>query len=134
MAKIPLPIGEIPLEGGAMLVIAEEGIIAEVKEAQAEEPAPEQELAEPVATATATAKEVTDAIKSVLIKYSEDLDVKFEEINAKLSEVVKENETLKSEVVTLSEQPASKAIKATPEQSIKLNAKGRLLAKMRNNK
>jgi hypothetical protein len=133
MAKIPLPIGEIPLEGGAMLVIAEEGIIAEVKEAQAEEPAPEQELAEPV-TPTATAKEVTDAIKSVLIKYSEDLDVKFEEINAKLSEVVKENETLKSEVVTLSEQPASKAIKATPEQSIKLNAKGRLLAKMRNNK
>jgi len=131
-SKIALPIGEIPLEDGKILVIAEEGVIAEVREAAAEKPAEEEELAAPAAPTDV--KEITDAIKSVLIKYSEDLDVKFKEINAKLSEVVKENETLKSQVVTLSEQPASKAIKSTVEQSVKLNKKGRLLAKLRNNK
>ena len=131
-AKIPLPIGEIPLEEGKLLVIAEEGVVAEVREAAAEEvkPSEEEELAAP-ATATATAKEVTDAIKSVLIKYSEEMDAKLAEIKAEFS---KENETLKAEVVTLSEQPASKAIKATPEQAVKLTKKGRLLASMRNNK
>ena len=131
-AKIPLPIGEIPLEEGKLLVIAEEGVVAEVREAAAEEvkPSEEEELAAP-ATATATAKEVTDAIKSVLIKYSEEMDAKLAEIKAEFS---KENEALKSEVVTLSEQPASKAIKSTPEQKVTLTKKGRILEAMRNNK
>ena len=131
-AKIPLPIGEIPLEEGKLLVIAEEGVVAEVREAAAEEvkPSEEEELAAP-ATATATAKEVTDAIKSVLIKYSEEMDAKLAEIKAEFS---KENASLKEEVVTLSEQPASKAIKSTPEQKVTLTKKGRILEAMRNNK
>jgi len=131
-AKIPLPVGEIPLEEGKLLVIAEEGVVAEVREAAAEEvkPSEEEELAAP-ATATATAKEVTDAIKSVLIKYSEEMDAKLAEIKAEFS---KENATLKEEVVTLSEQPASKAIKSTPEQKVTLTKKGRILEAMRNNK
>lgn len=131
-AKIPLPIGEIPLEEGKLLVIAEEGVVAEVKEAAAEEEKPvEEELAAPEATATATAKEVTDAIKSVLIKYSEEMDAKLVEIKAEFS---KENEALKEQVVTLSEQPASKAIKSTPEQKVSLTKKGRILEALRNNK
>ena len=41
--KIALPIGEYTLEDGRMLVVAEEGIIAEVKEGgEAEEEAPAQ--------------------------------------------------------------------------------------------
>lgn len=131
-SRVALPVGEVQLEDGRVVVIAEEGVVAEIKEAtQPDAPA---EMSEPVSAPQATAKEVTDAIKSVLIKYSEDLDVKFNDINTKLSEVLKENETLKGQIVELSEQPASKPIKSKPEQSIKLTKKGRILEAIRNNK
>ena len=35
--KIPLPVGEYELEDGRILVVAQEGVIAEVKEAPAQE-------------------------------------------------------------------------------------------------
>jgi hypothetical protein len=81
-AKIALPIGEIPLEDGKVMVIAEEGIVSEIKDAVAEaEPEPEAELAAP--QAATDVKEITDAIKSVLIKYTEDvLEVKLAEMKA----------------------------------------------------
>ena len=41
--KIALPIGEYTLEDGRILVVAEEGIIAEVREGGEEEEAPAQE-------------------------------------------------------------------------------------------
>ena len=41
-AKIPLPVGEIPLEDGSVLVIAEEGVVAEVKKLEAEPEAKEE--------------------------------------------------------------------------------------------
>ena len=129
-AKIPLPVGEIPLEDGSVLVIAEEGVVAEVKKLEAE-PEAKEELAEP--NQVATAKEVTDAIKSVLIKYSEQTNERIEALETKLSAIVLENETLKKEVVELSEQPAAKAIKATPTQKVTLTKKGRILEAIRKN-
>ena len=113
-AKIPLPVGEIPLEDGTVLVITEEGIAGEIKQANAEPEAPKEELAEP--QTSATAKEVTDAIKSVLIKYSEQTNEKFESLETKLNAIVTENETLKKQVIELSEQPAAKPIKSVPTQ------------------
>ena len=131
-SKIPLPVGEIPLEGGQVLVISEDGIIGEIKEMVQDEVKPnaEEDLAKPEVPNQAT----VDAIKSVLIKYKELDDAKFAKFETKLSEIVKENEALKSEVVTLSEQPASKAIKSIPEQKVALTKKGRILEAMRNNK
>lgn len=115
--RIPLPVGEIPLEDGKVLVIVEEGVASEVREAAAEQP--KEELSDETATPTptATAKEVTEAIKSVLIKYSEEVDVKFAEFETKLAEIVKENESLNAQVVELSKEPAKKPIKSVPEQS-----------------
>ena len=40
---------------------------------------------------------------------------------------------LKKEVVELSEQPAAKAIKATPTQKVTLTKKGRILEAIRKN-
>jgi hypothetical protein len=37
-ARIALPVGEYKIEGGKILVVREEGIIAEIKEGEAEEP------------------------------------------------------------------------------------------------
>jgi len=42
--RIALPIGEYILEDGMILVVSEEGIIAEIKEAIVEEEAPEAEV------------------------------------------------------------------------------------------
>ena len=42
--RIPMPVGEYELEDGMILVVAVEGIIAEIKEAKVEEEAPEAEI------------------------------------------------------------------------------------------
>jgi len=53
--KIALPVGEYKMEDGRILVIAEEGIIAEIKEEVAEE----EKEAEPDAEVEAEAENVT---------------------------------------------------------------------------
>ena len=58
--RIPLPIGEYELENAMILVVVEEGIISEVKEATTEE-----EVAEPEAEAEAETEVEVEAEKSV---------------------------------------------------------------------
>jgi len=123
--RIALPDGEYPTDMG-MLVVAE-GVVTAVN---VEEAPVEEELATPT---TPTSDEITQAIKSLLIKYSEELDVKFESINKDLVEFKKENETLKAEVVTLSNEPAAKSVKTEIKQ-VELNKQGRILQSIRNNK
>ena len=123
--RIALPDGEYPTDMG-MLVVAE-GVVTAVN---VEEAPVEEELATPT---TPTSDEITQAIKSLLIKYSEEVDAKFEAINKDLVEFKKENETLKAEVVTLSNEPAAKSVKTEIKQ-VELNKKGRILQSIRNNK
>lgn len=108
-AKMPLPVGEHETDDNRIIVVAEEGIIAEVKDAMAEE-APAEEVPAAPAEMTkpsndAQAEAIANAVKSVLIKYSEDMEVKFNELK-------KANEDLNAKVLELSAQPASKPIKA----------------------
>lgn len=105
--QVPVPVGEHPLEDGRVLVVTEDGIVAEVKEMVAEEPAPAQEpLSESAKNDAEIAKEIETAIKSILIKYSE--------MEAKVDAVIKENADLR---VALSETPAKKRVNATPTQA-----------------
>ena len=67
--RVAVPIGEYVLEDGRTVVITEEGIIAEIKEAGAEEEAPTEEAPtdevveeEELATETPTAKKVIESI------------------------------------------------------------------------
>jgi hypothetical protein len=107
--KVPVPIGEHPLEDGRVLVVTEEGIVGELKEVVAEEVVTE-EMEEETITEEAKqdaeiAKEIETAIKSILIKYEK---------------VEKELETLKTENVELktllSQEPAEKKINSTATQ------------------
>lgn len=125
--EVPLPVGDYELEGGAILVVAEEGVIAEVKGASAEEEKPvEQKPAEMTAVETdATAKAIENAIKSIMIKYSEDNKKVIDELRAELK-------STKDELVELSKQPASKPIKSAPTQSEPTTAKGRLFNELQN--
>lgn len=129
--KIPVPVGEHPLESGMILIVTEEGIVGELKEAPKEEEAPAEPIAQAQSTATSDAEqaqEIANAIKSILVKYSE--------VNEKIDSVIAENVELKKQVLELSEQPASKPVRATAVQVdlSKLTLKERLSYKLNQNK
>jgi len=103
--KVPVPVGEHPMEDGSVLIVTVEGVVGEIKAAETEEePAPVVEAAGEdgkVSNDAKIASEIESAIKSILIKYTAQ--------ETKISEL----ETLVSE---LSKQPASKPIQGTPVQ------------------
>ena len=97
--KIPMPVGEYELEDGMILVVAVEGIIAEIKEAVAEvEEAPEVEVeVEAQAATPATPKRIVESVSKEMF-FSEIEKLLTEIAELKLSkEVVKEE--LSSDVV-----------------------------------
>lgn len=128
--KIPVPVGEHPLESGMILIVTEEGIVGELKEAPTED-VPVEPVAQAQSTATSDAEqaqEIANAIKSILVKYSE--------VNEKIDSVISENVELKKQVLELSEQPASKPVRATAVQVdlSKLTLKERLSYNLNQNK
>ena len=114
--KIALPIGEYTLEDGRILVVAEEGIIAEVREAgepEAEE-APATEEVEEVEQAEEEPKEeMSYATKEELSAAVEEMKAMIEEIKAMMSP--KEEEMAAEEVDLSADEPAAKPIKHSPD-------------------
>jgi len=114
--RVPVPVGEIPLEDGSILVVEEEGIIAAVR---MPEENGDQELEKDTtgnSDANSVISQVQESIKSIMIKYKEENDKKFTDFETKFTDLKKENVELKKEVVELSKQPASKPIKSTVTQ------------------
>ena len=90
--KIALPVGEYELEDGKILVVQQEGIIAEIKEAEVKEEMPEVE-AEPQVeveveaeseVAPTAKKTVESIIKETFFAEMEKLKIENEELKAKL--------------------------------------------------
>jgi hypothetical protein len=118
--KIPLPVGNYNLEDGRVLVVAEEGLIAEVKEKEEEvkEEEVEVEKDEPMEEemSDAPTKEVKKTIESVV------KETFFSEMEA----LKKENEELKAklagnvEVELASEEPTVDPISFNPENVQKI--------------
>jgi hypothetical protein len=127
--KVAVPVGEYELEDGKILVVAEEGIIAEIKEAEAEEETTEEveeveakeEEKEEMGYAT---KEELAEVKSMIEEIKAMLEPK-EDLSAdELGNLVTE-ELCKHEKVELNEvpeevqaelnEPAAEPIKANPE-------------------
>ena len=118
--RIPVPVGEYELEDMRILVVIEEGVIAEVREAaeveeevEVEAPAVEEEVE--AATETATPKKVIESIvKESFFSEIEALKKENEELKAKLSAQTTE---VAEEVapVELSEEP--KPISFNPENT-----------------
>ena len=105
--KIALPVGEYKMEDGTLLIVKEEGIIAEVKaEEEAEEEKKEEEVKEEEAGYEEKEEEMADEKKPV--KKTVESIVKetfFTEIEA----LKKENEELKAEVELLSKNKIQEA-------------------------
>lgn len=94
--KIPLPVGSYNLEDGRVLVVAEEGIIAEVKEK--EEEAPEVEVEVEVPTEEEATKEEEMSVEPTqTIKKTIESVVK-ETFFAEMEALKKENEELKAKL------------------------------------
>jgi hypothetical protein len=118
--RIPVPVGEYELEDMRILVVIEEGVIAEVREAaeveeevEVEAPAVEEEVE--AATETATPKKTIESIvKESFFSEIEALKKENEELKAKLSAQTTE---VAEEVapVELSEEP--KPISFNPENT-----------------
>lgn len=126
--KVPVPVGEHPLEDGTILIVEVEGIVKEIKQATEEEPAPAQDMSSVGEVANKESKmveEVSNAIKSVLIKYNEQ-DAVITELKSQLSE-------LKTQIIELGKQPSEKPIKNTT--TVTMSQKGKfsdLLNKLNN--
>ena len=129
--KIPLPIGEYELEDGRILVVVVEGVIAEVKEAPAQEEEapmeqPEAEVpveAEAEVTAPTAKKTVESIIKETFFSEMEALKAENEELKAKLetfSKVDHVTETTTEEIVEKTELEEIKPITFNPEKENKI--------------
>jgi hypothetical protein len=133
--KIAMPIGEYGLEDGKVLVIAEEGVISEVKEAAAEEAPAEEELAE---TPELAAEEAAPQPKKMVESISKELffstidELKAEIAELKLSKVeVKEEviEDVKEEVELSTEKVVHNPEAKSEKQQIKFSQKRPLSTK-----
>ena len=113
--RIALPVGEYTLEDGMILVVAEEGIIAEVREAQEEAPAQEEEVEQ--AEEEPKEEEMAYATKEELSAAVAEMKEMIEEIKSMMSPKEEEMaEEVKEEEVDLSaDEPAAKPIKHSPE-------------------
>jgi len=117
--RVAAPIGEHLLADGRILVIEEEGVIAEIKEAAAETEveveveAPEAE----VELAEVEVKEEAPAVVAVIEKVLEEVAMMREEMKAMREEMgsYAKKEEMSAIKAELSAAPAAKAIKHNPE-------------------
>lgn len=114
--KIPLPVGEYELEDMRILVVLEEGMIADIREAA--EPEVEVEVEEPEVEAGKPMEEEMAADAAAPKKTVESI-IK-ETFFSKMEELAAENETLKTELAALKAKSTEEA--KTEEAPVELSA------------
>ena len=130
--KIAVPVGEYQMEDGRILVVAEEGLIAEIKaEEEEEEEVEEVEAKDEEEEMYATKRELAE-VKEMIEEIKAMLEPKEEMSSDDLGNLMTE-ELAKHEKTELSEvpeevqeelnQPAAEPIKANPEVQTKQNFK-----------
>ena len=105
--KIPLPVGEYELEDMRILVVSEEGLIAEIKESEEEEEEveePEVEAGKPMEEEMAAEAAPKKTVESIIK----------ETFFSKLEELQAENESLKAELAKQTAQPTEEAKEEAP--------------------
>lgn len=126
--KIPAPIGDHELEDGKILVITEEGVIAEIKEAMAEEEAPEAAPAEAEAEAVEMSNE--ELVKSIVTSMSIEVAKQIESIRTELTAQIAEVKTTQVEVKASTK--AKPEVKETSNKNVKLTRNQKILNNLKN--
>lgn len=111
--KVALPVGDYTMEDGKMLVVAEEGIIAEIKdlEEEAEEEVEAEEDKEEMGYVTK--EELAEAVSEIKAMIE---DMKKEEMSEEVEAEVELSEELPKEVKEELSEPAAEPIAHNPEQ------------------
>ena len=126
--RIAVPTGEYMLEDGKVLIIAEDGIIGEIKDAEeapAEEEAPEVEVEVEAEAETSTPKKVVESItKEMFFSEIEKLRNEIAELKAAKVEVKEE--------VELSAEKVAVELSAEEAQPLKHNPEGAVEKKQTN--
>ena len=117
--RVAAPVGEHLLADGRILVITEEGVIAEIKEASEEEATVEIEVeaAESTELAEMEVKEEAPAVVAVIERVLEEIAMMREEMKGMREEMggYAKKEEMAAVKAELSAAPAAKAIKHNPE-------------------
>ena len=117
--RVAAPVGEHLLADGRILVITEEGVIAEIKEASEEEATVEIEVeaAESTELAEMEVKEEAPAVVAVIERVLEEIAMMREEMKGMREEMgsYAKKEEMSAIKAELSAAPAAKAIKHNPE-------------------
>jgi len=123
--KVAAPIGEHELEDGRVLVITEEGLIAEIKDAMVEEAAPDAAPAEAEAVEMSTEEMIKAIVTNMSVEVSKQIEAIRTELSAQIAEVktskveVKASTKAKPEVA----ETSTKNVKLTRSQKILNNLK-----------
>jgi hypothetical protein len=115
--RVAAPVGEHLLEDGRVLVITEEGVIAEIKEAAAEAEEVEVEVEAEAATELAEEVEEAPAVVAIIEKVLEEIAMMREEMKGMREEMggYAKKEEMAAVKAELSAAPAAKPIKHNPE-------------------
>jgi hypothetical protein len=123
--KVPAPVGEHELEDGRILVITQEGVIAEIKEAMAEEvETPEAEVEVEVAMTT------EEMIKAIVTNMSVEVSKQIEAIKTELSAQIAEVKTTQVEVKASTK--AKPEVAETSTKNVKLTRSQKILNNLKN--
>ncbi len=126
--KIPLPVGEYKMEDGLLLIVTEEGLNSEIKEAEEveeevieEEAKKEEEYEEEVEASVEEAKPIKKTVESIVketfFSEMEALKKENEELKAELEKFskVENNENTNEEVVETKEETKEEVVELTKE-------------------
>ena len=104
--RIAVPVGEYQMEDGRILVVAEEGVIGEIKEATAEveEEAPSVEIEVEAAVEPTMEEKIREVVMPIL-----------EEMRAEMSAIKEEMGAYKKKQEMSSDMPAAMPIRHNPE-------------------
>lgn len=127
---VPMPMGEYKLEDGRILVVEIEGIIAEIKQEEAEEEEVEievapEEVVEPELEAEVSAPSPKRIVESVSKETF--FEAELEALKTELAAIKAENESLKAdksslEVELSNVEAGAEAIVTNPESEVKVNS------------
>ena len=109
--KVALPVGDYTLEDGKMLVVAEEGIIAEIKDLDEEATEEEEVVEQEEELGYVTKEELAEAVSEIKAMIE---DMKKEEMSEEKE--VELSEELPKEVKEELSEPAAEPIAHNPEQ------------------
>lgn len=118
--RVALPVGEYALEDGKTLVVEEEGLIADIKEAavEAEEEEMQEEQLEEEVVVEDVPEEVVEEVAAVVEAVVEAIAPVLEEVKQEVEELKKKFESYEDKKEKMSSQrPARKPLKHNPEKN-----------------